>query len=322
LSVVLLTDRAWPDDGIERGVIERAGHALVGGPATAGSTADIEALVRAHDPSAIMTCWAPVSAAAIASPPALKIVARMGVGLDNIDIAAATARGAVVTNVPNYCVEEVSDHAVGMLLALARGLVSFDRSVKGGAWAPASARLRRVRDMTVGILGLGQIGAATARKLNTFGVTLIAHNRGPLPKTAEGVESVSFDGLLERSDAIIVHAPLTDQTLHRFDDTTFARMRPGALLINVSRGPIVDNEALVRALQSGRLAGAALDVVEGEPTPPSKVIIRPDIIVTPHVGFSSDASLTELRRRAAEEVVRVLRGEAPQHPCNRPAVPA
>ena len=222
----------------------------------------------------------------------------------------------------DYCVEEVSDHAVGMLLALARGLVSFDRSVKGGAWAPANARLRRVRDMTVGILGLGRIGAATARKLNAFGVALIAHNRGPLPKTAALVEAVSFDGLLERGDAIIVHAPLTDQTHRRFDDAAFARMRPGALLINVSRGPIVDNEALVRALEGGRLAGAALDVVEGEPTPPPKVTTRPDVIVTPHVGFSSDASLSELRRRAAAEIVRVLRGEAPQHPCNRLAAPA
>jgi len=322
MSVVLLTDRAWPDDRIERDIIEKAGHALVCGPATAGSAPDIEVLVRAYTPSAIMTCWAPVSADAIVSASALRIVARMGVGLDNIDVAVASARGAVVTNVPDYCVEEVSDHAVGMLLALARGIVTFDRSVKGGAWTPASARLRRVRDMTVGILGLGRIGARTACKLDAFGVALVAHNRRALPHTAADVEAVSFDGLLARSDAIIVHAPLTAETRHRFDDAAFARMKPGTLLINVSRGPIVDNGALVRALESGRLAGAALDVVEGEPAPPLEVITRPDVIVTPHVGFSSDASLAELRRRAAEEVVRVLSGQAPMHGCNVPLVPA
>ena len=137
MSVVLLTDRAWPDDRIEREVIEAAGARLVAGPATAGSAAEIEALAREHDPAAIMTCWAPVSAAAIAAPANLRIVARLGVGLDNIDVAAATARGAVVTNVPDYCVEEVSDHAVGLLLAWARGIVTFDRAatdLSGTAW--------------------------------------------------------------------------------------------------------------------------------------------------------------------------------------------
>jgi D-3-phosphoglycerate dehydrogenase len=321
LGVVLLTDRAWPDDRIEREIIESAGHSLVGGPAVAGTAAEVEAMALAHAPSAIMTCWAPVSASAIASPPGLKIVARMGVGLDNIDVAAASARGAIVTNVPDYCLEEVSDHAVAMLLALARDLVGLDRAVKGGVWAPASARLWRVRDMTVGIFGMGRIGARTARKLDAFGVKLIAHNRGALPRSEARVESVSFDGLIDRSDAIILHAPLTAETHHRFDDAVFARMRPGALLINVSRGPIIDNGALVRALERRRLAGTALDVVEGEPAPPADLVGRPDVIVTPHVGFSSVASLAELRRRAAEEVVRVLNGEAPRHPCNIPVLP-
>lgn len=319
MSVVLLTDRAWPDDHLERGILEAAGHTLVSGPATAGSAADIETLALAHNPSAIMTCWAPISAMTIAAPPDLRVIARMGVGLDNIDVAAASRRGAVVTNVPDYCVEEVSDHAVSMLLALARGVVIFDRAVKGGAWAPASARLTRVRDMTIGIFGLGRIGALTARKLNAFGAKLIAHNRGGPPRLTEPVDFVSFEDLLEHSDAIIVHAPLNAQSRHRFDDQAFARMKLGAVLINVSRGPIVDNEALVRALEGGRLSGAALDVVEGEPSPPPEVINRPDVIVTPHIGFSSGASLTDLRRRAAEDVVRVLAGAAPVHPCNLPA---
>ena len=315
-SLVLLTDRAWPDDAIERAIIEGAGFTLASGPPIAGTATEIEALVQAHEPSAIMTCWAPVSATAIAGPRDLKVIARLGVGLDNIDVTAATARGAFVTNVPDYCVEEVSDHAVGMLLAWARGLVSFDRSVKSGAWAPASARLHRVRDLTVGIFGLGRIGSLTARKLAAFGVRLIAHNRGPLPRLDVAVEAVTFEALLDQSDVVIIHAPLTEETRHRFGSHTFARMKFGALLINLSRGPIVDNAALNEALDSGRLGGAALDVVDGEPTPPADIVARPDVIVTPHIGFSSSASLAELRRRAAEDVVRVLRGEAPLHPCN------
>ena len=315
-SLVLLTDRAWPDDAIERAIIEGAGFALASGPPIAGTAAGIEALVQAHEPAAIMTCWAPVSASAIATPRDLKIVARLGVGLDNIDVNAATDRGAVVTNVPDYCVEEVSDHAVGMLLAWARGLVNFDRSVKAGAWAPAGARLHRVRDLTVGIFGLGRIGSLTARKLAAFGVRLIAHNRGALPVLDVPVEAVTFEALLEKSDVVIIHAPLTEETRHRFNAHAFSRMKPGALLINLSRGPIVDNAALIAALDSRHLGGAALDVVEGEPTPPAAVVGRTDVIVTPHIGFSSGASLAELRRRAAEDVVRVLRGEAPLHPCN------
>ncbi len=318
--MVLLTDRAWPDDSVERDIIEAAGFALVSGPAKAGSAADVEALVRLHAPSAIMTCWAPVSAAAISSPPDLRIVARLGIGLDNIDVAAASARGAVVTNVPDYCVEEVSDHAVGLLLAWARGLVALDGAVKRGDWAPADARLRRVRDLTVGIFGLGRIGSRTAHKLAAFGVTLIAHNRGPLPVLDIPVEAVTFEALLRQSDVVIVHAPLTPQTHHRFDAATFALMKPGSLLINVSRGPIVDTQALIAGLDAGRPGAAALDVVEGEPSPPAALVGRPDIIVTPHVAFSSAASLTELRRRAAEEVVRVLRGEAPRHACNQSPV--
>lgn len=316
--MVLLTDRAWPDDTVEREIIEAAGFALVSGPATAGAAADIEALSRRHAPSAIMTCWARVSATAIAASPDLKIVARLGVGLDNIDVAAAAAHAAVVTNVPDYCVEEVSDHAVGLLLAWARGLVVFDRAVKRGAWSPADARLARVRDLTVGIFGLGRIGARTAQKLAAFGVRLIAHNRGPLPALGVAVEAVTFEALLQRSDVVIIHAPLTARTHHRFGAAAFAHMKRGSLLINVSRGPIVDTEALIAGLEAGRPGAAALDVVEGEPSPPAAVVGRPDIIVTPHVAFSSAASLMELRRRAAEEVVRVLRGEAPHHPCDRP----
>lgn len=317
-TTVLLTDYAWPDDSLERQVIEGAGLRLTAGPASPAPPAAIEALVREHRPAAIMTCWAQVSAAAIAAATDLKIVARLGVGLDNIAVDAATARGAWVTNVPDYCVEEVSDHALGFALAWTRGLVGFDRDVHAGRWDPAAARLRRLATLTCGIVGYGRIGRATARKLAAFGCRLLAADPHLDPGTASGVQAVELDTLMRESDIVIVHAPLVAATKHLIDARRLALMRPGGLLVNVSRGAVVDTQAVVAALASGHLSAAGLDVLESEPDVPAALLVQPGAMLTPHVAFSSDASLAELRRRAAEEVVRVLRGEPPQHPCNRP----
>lgn len=317
MACVVQTDFAWPDVSIERAVIEAAGHRLIAGPSSPASAAEIEALVAAHDPQAIMTCWAQVSAAAIASPSDLRIVQRIGVGLDNIAVPAASARGAWVANVPDYCVGEVADHAVALLLDWARGTVSFDRSVKAGAWNPAAARLRRVADLTVGIVGVGRIGTATAQRLLAFGCRVLGTS--PSGRGAEGIEMMTLDDLLAASDVVIIHAPLTDASHHLIDAPRIYAMKPGACLINVSRGPLVETTALLAALERGHLSGAGLDVVEGEPEPPRALVDRADVVVTPHIAFSSEASLAELRRRSAEEVVRVLAGEAPQFPCNIPS---
>jgi len=317
MATVLQTDFAWPDVSIERAVIEAAGHQLVAGPAVPASTGAIEELVRQHRPSAIMACWAPVSAAAIAAAPGLAIVQRIGVGLDNIDVAAATACGAWVANVPDYCVGEVADHAMALLLDWARGATLFDRAVKAGQWDPAAARLRRVSDLTVGIVGYGRIGRATAARLGAFGCTIMAAAHGNLADDG-AVRVAALDDLLAASDVVIVHAPLTAATHHLLDAARIGRMKPGAFLINVSRGPLVDTAALLAALEAGHLSGAGLDVVENEPHPPRELAGRGDVIMTPHVAFSSEASLAELRRRSAEEVVRVLAGELPENPCNTP----
>lgn len=316
MGLVCQTDHAWPDDSIERAVVEAAGHKFVTGPAVPAAAAEIDALVAHCDPQAIMTCWAEVSARAIAAPSDLRIVQRIGVGLDNIDVAAATARGAWVANIPDYCVGEVADHAVALLLDWARGTVAFDRDVKAGRWNPAAARLRRVADLTIGIIGYGRIGRSTSARLRAFGCGVLAHARSPILEDA--AEWVSLDDLLARSDAVIIHAPLTPETHHLIDTARIRQMRPGAFLINVSRGPIVDTAALLDALEEGHLSGAGLDVIEGEPDPPRALVERPDVIVTPHIAFSSAASLAELRRRSAEEVVRVLSGAPPLYACNRP----
>jgi D-3-phosphoglycerate dehydrogenase len=280
----------------------------------------VDALVAAEQPEAIMTCWAPVSDAAIAAARPLKIVARTGVGLDNIGVAEATRRGIWVTNVPDYCVEEVSDHAVALALSWLRGVTVLDRQVRRGIWNPAGARLARVSTRTAGIIGYGRIGQRTAHKLAGLGMRVLAL----APRTTSVPQSVAqlvdMDTLLAEADVIFLHVPLTPETEHLVDATFLARMRPGSLLVNASRGGLVDSEALLEALERGPLAAAALDVVEGEPNPPSALLAHDNVIITPHVGFSSDVSVTELRRRASEEVVRVLAGQAPLHACNSPAV--
>jgi len=318
---VLLTDYAWPDDSIERAVVEAAGMRLVVGPAEPSPAAAIAALVATHQPAGIMTCWAEVSADAIAASAPLQIVARLGVGLDNIAVQAATAKGVWVTNVPDYCVEEVSDHAVGFALAWTRGLVHFDREVRAGRWVPASANLRRLATLTCGIVGFGRIGHATARKLAAFGCRLLAHDPH-LSGDVAGVACVDLAALLSQSDIVIVHAPLLPSTHHAINRECLSLMPRGGLLINVSRGGVVDTDAVIEALQSGQLSAAALDVLESEPNVPAALLAQAGAMLTPHVGFSSDASLVELRRRAAEEVVRVLQGHPPMEPRNAPAIQA
>jgi D-3-phosphoglycerate dehydrogenase len=317
-ETVLLTDYAWPDDSVEREIVEAAGMQLISGPAAPSPAKDIEALVAMHQPVGIMTCWAEVSADAIARSAPLKVVARLGVGLDNIAMQAATSRGVWVTNVPDYCLEEVSDHAVGFALAWSRGLIHFDRQVRAGRWEPASAKLRRLAALTCGIVGFGRIGRATARKLRAFGCRLLAHDPF-VSGEADGVPCIALDSLLAQSDIVIVHAPLLPTTHHMIDRDRLALMRPGGLLINVSRGGVVDTEAVIEALQSGQLSAVGLDVLESEPSVPASLLAQPGALLTPHVAFSSDASLVELRRRAAEEVVRVLQGHPPKEPRNTPA---
>ncbi len=316
LKKVLLTDYAWPDLDIERQVIESAGFELVHGPSSPPGEQDVARQAALHRPAAILTCWAQVNAQAIAASPDLQVIARMGVGLDNIDVAQATRRGVLVTNVPDYCVEEVSDHALAMVLAWTRGLSIFSARIREGHWEPETARLRRLSDLVVGIVGYGRIGRRTAAKLKGWGCRIVVNTPGQVLE--DGVSNAPLEALLAACDVVIVHAPLTPETRHLFNARRIALMRPGALLVNVSRGGLVDTDALTAALISGQLGAAGLDVLDGEPHVPDSLARLPNVILTPHVAFSSDASLTELRRRACEEVVRVLGGSAPRHAVNQP----
>jgi D-3-phosphoglycerate dehydrogenase len=315
-SVVVLTDRAWPDDQIERGIVEGAGFSLVDA-ATEAVDASLESLIKECQPAAIMTCWSMVSRQDISSARRLKIVARLGIGLDNIAVDVATARGIWVSNVPDYCVEEVSDHALGLILDWTRQIARLDAAVKAGTWDPSSVRLRRLATLTVGLIGYGRIGRRLGEKLKPFGCRMLAHAR--VRRAAEaGVQFVDLRDLLTQSDIVVLVVPLTDDTRGLMNMQRLAQMRRGALLVNVSRGPLVDNAALTQALHEGWLGGAALDVLDGEPVVPDVLRRQKALTITPHVAFSSDASVAELRRRASHEVVRVLQGEPPIHACNQP----
>ena len=317
---VVLTDHPWPNLTLEREILQGAGLELIAGPNSAGTAEEIERLVGEANPAGILTCWAPVSARAMEQPSDLRVVARMGVGLDNIAVDAATKRGAWVTNVPDYCTEEVSDHAVAMLLAHFRGLIPLNKRAKALHFTPGETQLRRIAGLTVGIIGFGRIGQRTAAKLKAFGCRLLVHSRNLNARHDMNIEAARIDEIQERADVIVLHLPLSDSTRNLVNDDFIRACKRAPFLINVSRGGLVSNDALVRGLNTGLLNGAALDVIEGEPSPPPSILERQDIIVTPHVAYNSPAAIEELRRRSCEEVVRVLSGQRPHHPCNAPRV--
>ena len=314
---VLLTDHPWAGLELERQIIEGAGFELVAGPEVAGSASDVESLVAASEPEAILTCWAPVSARAIDLPKNLRVVARLGVGLDNIDVVAATRRGTWVTNVPDYCVQEVSDHALALVLDFCRGISRLNAETKQRGWRSEAAGLLRVSTLVVAILGYGRIGRETARRFRALGCRVLAYDPTFSCDDANAA-AVSLERVQDEADVIVIHVPLTPGTRGMISGDFLARTKRRPLIVNVSRGPLVDNGALLEALTRGSVRGAALDVLDGEPSPPLEILSHPNVVVTPHVAYASDASMLELRRRACEEVVRVLRGAPPEHPRNTP----
>ncbi|HSJ54836.1 MAG TPA: C-terminal binding protein [Anaerolineae bacterium] len=269
---------------------------------------------------ALLVTYAKVPGDTIRRLECCKIISRTGIGVDNVDVEAATEKGIVVTRVPDYCIDEVSDHSLALLLALARKIPLANRLVSAGTWSVDSVgTIHRLRGQTLGLVGFGQIPRALAPKAQALGVQVVAYDPYVAAEAMarEGVRQVTFDELLEEADLISIHAPLTPETHHLFGREAFEKMRPGALLVNTARGPLVDTAALVEALDAGKLAGAALDVLEVEPPPPnSKLLGRSDLLLTPHTAFYSVESLLDLQVKAAEEVLRVLQGQRPRNPVN------
>jgi phosphoglycerate dehydrogenase-like enzyme len=249
-----------------------------------------------------------------------KVIVCCSVGYNNVDLEFTGRRGIYVCNVPDYCVDEVSDYAIGLMIALNRKIPQLDKSVKERKWDWTIARpTMRFRDKTLGIVGLGRIGTATALKGKALGFRVIEYDPylRPGQEKAIGAEAVDLDTLLRDSDVISLHVPLTEETRHMFDEVKLKKMRKTALLINTSRGAVVEAQALVKALREKWIAGAALDVLETEPPDSHNPLLDSDnVILTPHAAFYSEESLIELGEKGAEEVARVLRGETPRNAVN------
>jgi len=313
--VVAVSDSVFPNLEPTRQVLSQvAGELLLAAEATAEGILSV-----AREADALLTTYARIPAEMIAQMTRCRIIARFGIGVDNVDIPAATNAGIVVTRVPDYCLDEVSDHAMALLLALARKIPSANARTHAGRWEmKAVVPIHRLRGTVLGLVAFGQIPQLVAPKAKAFGLRVVTHDPYVPDEVLvrAGVERVEFDELVTISDYISIHTPLTPETRHFFDGDVFRRMKPGAYLINTARGPIVDEAALARALDAGQLAGAALDVMEKEPPEGSPLLGRENVILTPHTSFYSEESLIDLQTKAADEVVRVLRGQAPRHPVN------
>ena len=249
-----------------------------------------------------------------------KIISRVGIGYNNIDVQAATEMGIPVSIVPDYCVQEVSDHALAFILTFVRGIFSLNKVVRQGAWELTGTEkerqtMRRLEGKTMGILGFGRIGRALASKAQAFGMRVIACDPYVSPPEAQktGAELVAFETMLEQSDFISLHAALTDQTRHLFSLPQFKKMKRNAFIVNCARGPIIDEEALITALSEGYIAGAGLDVLETEPPRTDSPLLKFDnVFITTHLSWYSEASVVELRRRVVESVIDVLTGGWPR----------
>lgn len=285
--------------------------------ASCSSSADVAAACA--DADAVLANLAPIDAAAVASMRRCRVVSRYGVGLDNVDLDACAARGIAVANVPGYCDAEVAEHALALLLSLTRGVAERDAAVRGGGWN-LSRPQAAVSGSVVGVAGFGGSGRAFAAavmglrpsRLAAWSPNLTRERLdaalGPVA-AALGVElrAASFDELLSGSDVLSLHLRLTPETAGLFDDRAFSRMKPGARLVNAARGGIVDSSALARALGSGRLAGAAVDVYDVEPPPPGHPLLSaPNCVLTDHSAYRSTRSIAELKRRCAENAARAL----------------
>ena len=314
---VLITDYVWPSVEPERAVLAEAGAELVVAPD--GSEETLAALAR--DVDGILTCFEKVTERVVRAAERCVVIGRYGVGVDNIDVATATELGIVVTYVPDYCVDEVSDHVFALLLAWNRRIVLFDNATKRVGWGAEGLgmRIMRLRGKKLGVVGFGRIGREVARKALAFGMEVLASDPVISPETAaeHGAVMVDLPDLLAQSDFVTLHAPLVPATEKMIGAAELAAMKSEAFLVNAARGPLIDEDALRDALTTGRIAGAGLDVlVDLDPPTDHPLVALDNVIITPHTAFFSQEAVLELEERAAGEVARVLSGRMPDNPVN------
>src|SRR5205809_3978693 len=316
MAKVVLTDYAWDSLDVERTTLDGLATLVA-----LKTKTPAEFLPEATDCDALLNTYAgPITAAVMKQMPRCRIIARYGIGVDTIDLDAATQAGIIVTNNPTYCIEEVAEHTMSLLLACARKVAVYDRIVRGGRWElPPGKPMFRLSGQTLGLIGFGNIARQVAVRAASFGMRILFAD----PFVQEGQFDVPgkkmvLHDLLGESDFVSLHPPLTPDTRKMINDNALSHMKASAFLINCSRGPIVDTDALVRALDAKKIAGCALDTTDPEPLPnPHPLRERENVIITPHVAWYSEQALVGLQAGAPSEVRRVLTGEWPVNVVNR-----
>lgn len=309
-ELVILTDSDLP------GTAAADTLAAAGIPATLVQSRDAAALIEAgREATALVVQWAPITAEVMDGMPRLRMISRLGIGVDMIDVEAATARGILVANTPTYCVEEVATHTVAMILTQARGLAAYDRAVRAGEWSAVNAVPMSVRPTatTVAVIGYGRIGRLVATSLSAIGFRVLVADPylDQDAARAAGHEPAELAEALSSADLITLHAPLTADTRHMINAASIRTMRPGTVIVNTCRGPLIDEDALAEAIASGHLGGAALDVFAEEPLPANSPLRDLDrVLLTPHAAWYSPEALADLPVHAAQNVVDFVAGRA------------
>jgi len=306
---IVITDCDHPTVEIEKEILSEIDPEFI----LAQCNTEDEVIEVAKDADGIINQYAPMNRKVIESLNRCKVIARYGVGVDNIDIEAASDHKIIVANVPDYCIDEVSTHAMALILACARGITLLDRKRREKKWDFTLAKpLFRTKGKTLGLFGLGRIAKMVAQKTSGFGFKIIAYDPY-VSKVDGGIRLVKFSQLLSDSDFISIHSPLTDKTRHSFGENVLKKMKKTAYLINTARGPIIDEKALYKVLKNKWITGAALDVMEKEPPDWENPLLNLDnLIITPHISFYSEESYIELKTKVAESVLSVLKGELPR----------
>jgi len=307
-QLVVITDSDLPSGGAEERLLAEAG--LESRRSACRSEQDV--IDRCAGADALIVQWAPISARVLDALPGVRMVSRLGIGYDMVDVEAATERGVAVANTPDYCIEEVACHTLALVLDQARGVVALDASVRAGRWSAAASfpAAARPSTTTVSVVGYGRIGARVAAALRAVGFQVLVHDRYVADRTVrdDGLVPVTLAEALAAADILTLHVPLTAETRHMIDARALERFKEGAILVNTSRGGLVDEVALVEALHARRLRAAALDVFAGEPRLAAGLAALPNVVLTPHVGGLSERSMATMTAQATEQVLTTLAG--------------
>lgn len=320
--VVKIDDHALPTDERVRPLLADAGVELIEAP----SPTEDAIIANAAQADVLAVIKEPITERVLRSLPRLRLVMKLGIGVNTIDLAAAARHGVQVANVPDANHIEVGSHAVALLLSLVRALPTFDRDVRRGVWSASTSGhgLHRIDTLTVGVIGMGRTGAYVAHAAGALSMRVVGHDPFMSDDAIRerGAEPVTLDRLLEVSDVVSLHIPLTDETRHLMSHERFAAMKHGSYLVNIARGALVDEAALLDALDSGRLRGAGLDAFETEPLPAGHPLLSSErVILSPHAAYFSVESIWEAQKRGFAQIISFLRGEGVAFPVNTPEVP-